>query len=119
MKRSETYVPEPISVNEAIGQAASNAGEVVVVEGILNFEFEDVSLHHYPVSERRDDRYGSAIWLSAGMGSIQLNEPVLERWSGKRVVVTGTIHGPSAGFGGCGHGSLFPAEILVASIERP
>lgn len=112
-------MPEPVSVNEAIEQAASHAGEVVVVQGVLNFEFEDISLRHYPFSEQRDDGYGSAIWLTAGMGSIQFNEPVLERWSGERVVVTGTIHGSSAGLGGCGHGSMFPAEILVTSIDRP
>lgn len=106
-----------ISVNEAIDRLASEAGAVVAISGILSFEFENVSLNHYPVSERRD-AYGSSIWLNAGTGSIQFNVQALKRWHGKRVVVTGTIHGPSEGFDGCGHMSLCAAELLVASIER-
>ncbi|WP_266172001.1 hypothetical protein [Dyella subtropica] len=115
---SETAMDGTISVNEAIDRLAWKPGAVVAVSGILSFEFEDVSLNHFPISERREG-YGSSVWLSAGTGSIQLNEQVLKRWHGKRVVVTGTIHGSYAGFGGCGHMSLYAADLLVASIDRP
>lgn len=107
-----------ISVNEAIEQMAQTPSVIVTVRGVLNFEFENRSLKHYPVVERHDATYASAIWLSAGHGSIQFDEAVLTRWHGKRVLVTGTLYGPSEGFRGCGHMSLFAAGLLVASIER-
>lgn len=107
-----------LSVNAAVDQLPVNGGRCIVVHGILHFRFEDVSLRHYPVSECRDNEYDSAIWLSEGTGSIRFNRPVLARWRGKRVVVTGTVYGPSRGFRGCGHMSLFAAEMLVTSIDR-
>lgn len=115
---SETCMQRSISVNEAIEQLAQTTNVIFTVRGNLNFEFENRSLRHYPVAERHDDPYTSAIWLSAGHGSIQFNEAVLTRWHGKRVLVTGTLYGPSEGFRGCGHMSLFAAGLLVASIER-
>ena len=106
-----------ISVNQAIVRLAQPPACMVAVRGILNFGFENHSLWHHLVAERHDSPYDSAIWLSAGDGSIQLNEPVLVRWHGRRVRVTGSLYGPRPGFGGCGHMSLFAAELLVASIE--
>lgn len=114
-----------ISVNQAIDRLATAAGNLVVVYGILHFEFEDVSLRHYPVAEQRDELLGayygsgaSALWLSAGGGSIQLDETVLRQWNRRRVVVTGTLLAPEKALGGCGHMSGCPGEILVMSIER-
>jgi len=114
-----------ISVNQAIDQLATASGNLVVVHGFLYFEFEGVSLRHYPVAEQRDELPGayyssgaSTLWLSTGDGSIQLDESVLRQWNRRRVVVTGTLLGPSKELDGCGHMSGCPGEMLVMSIER-
>ncbi len=112
----------PLSVHEALDRLHELDGHPVAVQGVLHFEFEHVAIWHDPESERRDvDPYGSAsssIWLTAGSGSIRLNERGLEQLHGRKVTVLGTLHGPDPGFGGCGHLSGSPAEILVGSIDR-
>ncbi|MGY3265540.1 hypothetical protein [Lysobacter sp. HA35] len=113
---------DSLSVNEVLDQLGGLDGSPVCVRGILRFEFEHVALWHYPASEHRDaDPFGqasSSIWLSAGFGSVKLNERGLGRLNGHPVMVLGTIHAPDPRFGGCGHLSGSPAEILVASIDR-
>lgn len=66
-----------------VDQLATASGNLVVVHGILHFEFEDVSLRHYPVAEQRDElprayysSGASTLWLRTGDGGIQLNESV-------------------------------------------
>jgi hypothetical protein len=113
---------DSLSVNEALDKLGGLDGSPVCVHGILRFALEQIALLHYPKSERRDvDPFGqasSSIWLGAGSGSVRLNERGLERLNGHRVIVLGTIHAPDPRFGGCGHLSGSPAEILVASIDR-
>ncbi|WNH54253.1 hypothetical protein [Stenotrophomonas oahuensis] len=41
-----------------------------------------------------------------------------QRFNGHRVQVLGALRAPSPGWGGCGHMSQWPAEILVNSIDR-
>ena len=111
-----------LSVNEALDQLDHLNGEPVCVYGILHFEFEHIALWHYPKAERRNaEPFGwttSSIWLSTGSGSVQLNERGLKQLHGHRVSVLGTLHAPDPHFGGCGHLSASPAEILVSSIDR-
>ena len=113
---------DSLSVNEALDQLDRLDGEPVAIHGILRFEFEHVAIWHYPKAERRDaEPFGqasSSIWLSTGSGSVQLNERGLEKLGGHRVSVLGTLHAPDPHFGGCGHMSGTPAEILVSSIDR-
>lgn len=106
-----------LSVNEAISQLNQRAGTTVCVVGILSFDFEDVSLWHFPKAERGEYN-DSSLWLSTGYGSMQFDEHAMRRLSGHRVQVLGTLHGPDPVLGGCGHMSGFPAEILVSSIDR-
>lgn len=106
-----------LSVNEAISQLNQRAGTTVCVVGILSFDFEDVSLWHFPKAERGEYN-DSSLWLSTGYGSLQFDEHAMRRLSGHRVQVLGTLHGPDPVLGGCGHMSGFPAEILVSSIDR-
>ena len=107
---------EPLSVNEAIEDLAALVGKDVSVSGLFTFEFENVSLEHWPKAERRDE-YQSSIWISTGTGSLQFDERVCKRLSGKRVVVQGTLCQPDPKFGGCGHFSLWPAAILARTLE--
>ncbi|MGO4391269.1 hypothetical protein AB4Z46_07935 [Variovorax sp. M-6] len=110
-------------MNAAIDALPSLAGEDVAVEGILRFEFEGTAIDHFPKQERRiSQTFGpiepSSIWLSVGAGALQFNEEQLRRWHGKRVTVLGKLIGPDPRFGGSGHLSAWPAEILSRSIER-
>jgi hypothetical protein len=112
-----------LQVNQAIDNLSAIADGPVAIEGQLSFEFEDVSIGHLPGHERRDDpsgsrsAYASSIWLAFGGGSVRPNQDALRRWSGKRVRVTGILRGPGP-LGGCGHMSLWPAEIEPYSVER-
>jgi hypothetical protein len=111
-----------LSVNEALDQLQRLNGAPVAVYGILHFEFEHIALWHYPKAQRRDvEPFGwasSSIWLSTGSGSVQLDERGLKQLHGHRVSVLGILHAPDPHFGGCGHLSASPAEIVVSSIER-
>jgi hypothetical protein len=110
-----------MSVNAALDGLPALEGQDVTIEGILHFEFEHVSLDHFPKSERAkrsdDAPNASSIWLETGSGSLQFNESALERLSGKRVLVEGTLHRASGGFG-MGHFSMWSAAIQARTIER-
>jgi hypothetical protein len=110
-----------LSVNDAIDGFGTLAGAPIEVHGLLTFEFEEVAIWHFPKAERRDpatsDRYVSSLWLQFGSGSIRPNDVALERWSGKRVAVSGILRPASAAMG-CGHFGMWPGEIEVYSIQR-
>lgn len=112
-----------LSVNKILTDLASFEGKDITVGGILCFEFENCSIEHHPKSERIRDFLVAghacqpSIWISVGSGSLSLNARTLKKWSGKRVVVEGTILIPDSTLGGCGHMSAWPAEILARSIE--
>lgn len=36
----------------------------------------------------------------------------------KILIVEGTLHRPASSLGGCGHFSLWPAEIVARTLER-
>jgi hypothetical protein len=113
---------DSLSVNEALDQLDRLDGAPLAIHGILHFEFEHVAIWHHPRAERLGaDPFGQvsfSISLSTGSGSVQLNERGLEKLNGHRVSVLGTLHAPDPHFGGCGHMSGTPAEILVSSIDR-
>ncbi len=104
------------SVNEAIEHLDGLAGKDISVRGMLSFEFEDISLSHVPLFERAP-RYDSSIWLAVGNGSLGFDAKVCERLRGRVVVVEGMLARPDPRFGGCGHFSLWPAEIVARTLE--
>ena len=57
-----------ISVNEAVDRLAQLSGSTVTIRGILNIEFENAALLHYPKAERRSlssaIRDQSSLWLT-------------------------------------------------------
>lgn len=105
------------SVNEAIELLDGLAGKDIKIRGLLSFEFENVSLNHVPLFERQEG-YGSSLWLSIGTGSLAFDERACEALNGKVVVVEGTLYGPKPKFGGCGHLSLWPGEIVARTLGR-
>ncbi|RYD82423.1 MAG: hypothetical protein EOP84_09420 [Verrucomicrobiaceae bacterium] len=105
------------SVNEAIEMLDGLAGKDIRVRGLLSFEFENVSLNHVQLADRAEG-YASSVWLTVGSGAVSVDEEVCQRLHGKVVVVQGTLHKPDPKFGGCGHMSLWPAEIVSRTIER-
>lgn len=107
---------EPLSVNDALRSLENLAGQDVSVTGVLSFEFEDVSVSHWPSGECAAG-YQSSIWLSTGAGSLQFDLSACKRLSGKRVVVQGTLLLPNPSLGGCGHFSMWPAEIVARTLE--
>ena len=109
------------SVNEAIESLEWLAGKDIRVRGLLSFQFENVSLSHVLLADRAPG-YASSIWLSVGNGTLNFDERICERLHGKVVVVVvvveGTLQGPAPSLGGCGHFSLWPAEIVARTLER-
>ena len=107
---------QPLTVNQAVEQLSELTGNDVAITGILSFEFEDVSLNHFPIAERKDG-YQSSIWLEAGLGSLGFDEKVCERLHGKRVTVQGRLLNANPSIG-AGHMGLWPAELLARVLER-
>lgn len=105
------------SVNEAIGFLDGLAGKDIAVRGLLSFVFENVSLSHVPVVDQAPG-YASSIWLSVGDGALGFDRKACERLHGKVVIVEGTLLKPDPEFGGCGHFSLWPAEITARRLDR-
>ena len=100
------------SVNNAILE--NRASQRLLLEGLLCYSFEDVSINHWPQSESKDG-YESSISLITKTGSIfELNSSILTKWSGKRVVVTGLLLKRKEG---CGHMGLWSWEIEATNIE--
>jgi len=110
-------MPEPLSINEALDRIDELAGCDICVRGLLTFEFEDISIAHLPRAERRDGEM-SSIWLSTGTGALGFDQQRCQSLNGKIVVVEGTLLKPEPSFGGCGHMSLWPAELLARTLER-
>lgn len=113
-----------LSVNELIDRFPELDGQPVEVTGLLTFEFENTSIGHFPKAEHREiaeevdpPYYQSSVWLTFGSGSIQPNEVVLSKWTGKRVLVTGVLRGPSGPYG-CGHFGAWGCEIEAYSVVR-
>jgi hypothetical protein len=113
-----------LTVNALINRAHELDGQPVDVVGLLTFEFENCSLNHFPTAARReitdaDDAFyeRSSVWIAFGTGSIQPNQDVLTRWTGKRVRVVGIVRTPK-GPCGCGHFGGWACEIEAFSIER-
>jgi hypothetical protein len=108
---------EPLSVNQALAALLTLDGNDVQIKGILHLEFEDVAIYHHPKRERNDG-YASSIWLDVGTGSLGFDRVACSSLHGKLVTVQGTLRGPDAKFGGCGHLSLWPAAVQTRTMER-
>ena len=66
-------IAPPLNVNEALDRLDELAGLDICIQGVLSFEFENVSLSHTPVAERRAG-YHSSIWLEVGVSATRMIE---------------------------------------------
>lgn len=106
-----------LSVNELIQNLEIYVGKYVHVEGTLCYQFECCCLYHRPKSEwDKHSDYNSSIWYGPAF-NFSLEDHTLKKWSSKRVVMGGTIRGPSENLGGCGHMSMWPAEIEITQLH--
>lgn len=114
---------ELLTINEAPEHLDTLSGKYVYVEGLLTFEFENTCVDHWPKTEQipwsvdADYLDNSSIWISIGCGAFDFNEKILTSWNGKRVVVGGTLYSPEPEYGGTGHMSAWPAQIIATQIE--
>ncbi|OUS25535.1 hypothetical protein A9Q99_20970 [Gammaproteobacteria bacterium 45_16_T64] len=106
---------EIYSVNEAVDRIESLDGFNVYLEGALSFEFEDMAIYHSVSSERRGRGYGSSIWLEVN-DLLRFDRAVMEKWTGKKVLVEGVLVQPDPDFG-AGHLGLWTATIVATDIE--
>ena len=111
----------PISVNETIDRLVELNKQNVSVFGILSLESEGQCITHVPNSECRSNdvgKYESSIWVNFNLDAIGQREQWLDQFDGRHVRLDGILNGPRAGYDGCGHFSMWPAEMTVALIEK-
>jgi hypothetical protein len=111
----------PLSVNDTIDRLTELAGQEVSLFGSLALDFEGTCINHIPKSECRDNgigTYQSSIWVNFDLAAINQREQWLGQFDGRHVRLTGTLVAPLDGYDGCGHFSMWPAELNVKSIEK-
>ncbi|MCA8989540.1 MAG: hypothetical protein KDA78_17970 [Planctomycetaceae bacterium] len=111
----------PISVNDAIDRLIELAGQNVSIFGSLALVFEGTCINHIPKTEYRDDgagTYQSSIWVNFDLAAINQREQWLDQFDGRHVRLAGKLAAPLDGYDGCGHFSMWPAELNVKSIEK-
>lgn len=110
------------SVSEAIEEVRQLGPLTIEVEGILNWEFEDVSLSHWPRSESH-----ARIWITQAGTAFDFNDDVMKRWSGKKVIILGEVEvakeeseihdGPRFMGSGFGHMGMSQAQIKARRVD--
>ncbi len=111
----------PIAVNDAIDRLTELAGQNVSVFGSLSLDLEETCINHIPKVESRDDGTGthqSSIWINFDLAAINQCKRWLDQFDGCHVRVMGKLLEPLDGYDGCGHFSLWPAELHVTMIEK-
>lgn len=108
-----------LSVHEALDRIAEFDGRVVCIVGRLSLDFEDQCIDHIPAVEHREGgAYQSSIWVFFDHQRIDLPADQLRQFDRRHVVIEGRLSAPDPQFGGCGHFSLWPAEILVTAMIK-
>jgi hypothetical protein len=105
-----------LSIREAIEGVNTLNGQYVYFLGLLHSEFEGDCIIHYPKNEITTDHYNSSIYISPAL-NFKFEEKTFRKWAGKRVIAGGTLYGPSEGFSGCGHMSLWAGEMALTQID--
>ena len=112
---------DTISVNEAIERLPELNGQSIALFGVLSLDFEGQCISHVPEFESRDVGHGSfqsSIWVEFDLEQLGQREEWLQQFDGRHVRVEGCISGPDPRLAGCGHLSMWPALIVVQSIEK-
>ena len=105
-----------LSVKDVIVNVKELHGQYVHIQGSLHPEFEGTCIIHYPKNEITADHYNSSIYISPAM-NFKFEERTFRKWAGKRVIAGGTVYGPSDGFDGCGHMSLWASAMALTQIN--
>ena len=105
------------SVNEILEDKEHLHGQRVYVEGLLSFDIEDISLHHWPKTEQSS----KSIWVEEGAGVFRYNIEALTKLRGKKVVCLGEFQSLITEKNvewewGFGHMSLWPAQIVATEL---
>lgn len=112
---------EHLSVNSAIERLSELDGQVICVVGALSLDFEGQCINHIPKAEVASSElgeYASSIWVKFDLEAIGCDHKWLEQFDKRHVRVVGMLRSPAPEFGGCGHFSLWPAELIVNAIEK-
>lgn len=107
---------EIFTVNDALARLDVLNNRPIYLEGLLSFQFEDISLNHHPRAEYRDYK-SSSIWIDLNYNILRFDSQVMNRWHGKRVMIEGILQKPDSFFGGSGHMCLWSASIIATEIE--
>jgi len=102
--------------NTVLNSVTQVSGSRLCVVGILNWDFENRELLHWPKTERNQDIYQSSLWIDDPSEPFGLNEETLRKWSGKKVAIEGEIRAAHEAFG-TGHMGLWRAEIKPVRID--
>jgi hypothetical protein len=113
---------DALSVNAALAQLSELADAYVTLIGALSLEFEGQCINHVPRSECLGcDEWGrdrSSIWVDFDLEAIGHDEQWLKQFDRRHVRVSGILKAPEPAFGGCGHFSLWPAELMIEAISK-
>lgn len=112
---------EILSVNAVIERINELDGQVVCVVGSLSLDFEGQCINHIPKSEvasGEQGKYPSSIWATFDLEAIGCDYKSLQQFDKRHVHLIGIIKAPNPKLGGCGHLSLWPAELIVKAIEK-
>ena len=111
----------PISVNDTLQRLDTLSGQQITVYGKLSLDFEGTCLSHIPKSECHHDdggQYPSSIWIDFDLEQIGQREQWLDQFDWRHVAIDGIISGPDVGYDGCGHFSMWPAEITATAVRK-
>jgi hypothetical protein len=112
---------DDLSVNATLARLTELDGTLVTITGALSLAFEGQCINHIPRCENLDvalGRYRSSIWVDFDLEAIGENAQWLTQFDTRHVRVSGIIKAPSPEFGGCGHFSLWPAELMIKEIAK-
>lgn len=102
-----------IGVNEAIRRAKADGPQELYLQGLLVYAFEEQCINHWPRSEAAGTAE-SSIWLVPSAGVFHLNAELLATWSGKRVIVLGSLCYSAEGHG---HMGLWDVQVVPTEIH--
>jgi hypothetical protein len=109
------------SVNTILETLDQHAGQLVHTYGVISFEFEGNCIAHIPraeIREGKDGVYDSSMWISYDLDELGVSHDQLDRFNLRQVEVQGYLSAPDPEFGGCGHFSLWPAELRLTKIQK-
>ena len=103
-----------LTINDAVAQRSSLQGRLIILTGTLTFEFENISLNHYPRKEYIDLE-NSSVWLNLSSAALGFDVRVMKKWHGQAVVAEGILQTDNS-LGGTGHMCLWSAEIAATEL---